>query len=204
MVVSLGVVYVLANLGQVIWAAHQEQVRRVQAIVVLGAAQYNGVPSPDLVARLSHALTLWRDGYAPILVVTGGKQPADEFTEADTGASWLAERGVPQADILREVHGRDTWESLSSVSQFLQMRGIRRVLLVSDPFHDDRVLMMSTELGMVPFVSPTHTSPVRGLGVVPYFAKETLEVSIGRIIGFRRLHEVDLWAQDTLGLGWLS
>jgi len=181
------VVYLAVTFVQVWWASRQDQARRAQAIIVLGSAQYNGVPSPDLRARLDHALTLWRAHLAPVIVVTGGKEPGDHFTEASAGADYLGSKGVPQSDILRETSGRDSWQSLSAAADFLRARGDRMVLLVSDPFHDERISLMSKELGLIPFVSPTRTSPIRGLSVAPYFAKETIEVAIGRIVGFRRL-----------------
>jgi len=183
-------VYLVVTLFQVWWASRQNQARPVQAIIVLGAAQYNGVPSPDLQARLDHALALWQAGLAPVIVVTGGKEPGDAFTEATAGANYLASKGVPQADILREVQGRDTWQSLSAAANFLEARHITRVLLVSDPFHDERILLIAKEVGLTPYVSPTRTSPIRGFAVVPYFAKETIEVAVGRIVGFRRLASV--------------
>lgn len=185
--VSVVVAYLVFNLAQVWWASRQNQARPVEAIVVLGAAQYNGVPSPDLRARLDQAASLWKDGLAPLVVVTGGKQPGDAFTEASASADYLSARGVPQADILREVNGRDSWQSLAAAATMLEQRHVTRVLLVSDPFHDKRIALMAGELGLTPFVAPTRTSPIRGLAVIPYFAKETVEVAIGRIIGFRRL-----------------
>ena len=175
-----------------VWAAsRRDQARPATAIVVLGAAQYNGVPSPDLSARLSHALVLWRHHLASTIVVTGGKAPGDAYTEATAGADWLVARGVPQASILREVSGRDSWESLESAAAILRRRGDRSVLLVSDPFHDERIALMSSELGLTPYVSPTRTSPIKGSATVPYFAKEAAEVAVGRIIGFRRLVSIE-------------
>jgi uncharacterized SAM-binding protein YcdF (DUF218 family) len=183
----VAVVYLLANLGLVWRASRDNQARQVQAIVVLGSAQYDGVPSPDLGARLGHALSLWHRHLAPVIVVTGGKEPGDSYTEAQASADWLAARGVPQSAILREVNGRDTWESLDATARFLKPRGIRTVLLVSDPYHDDRIALMTGQLGLTSYVSPTTTSPIKGGALVPYFAKETAEVAVGRIIGFRSL-----------------
>jgi uncharacterized SAM-binding protein YcdF (DUF218 family) len=138
-------------------------------------------------ARLDHAASLWRAGLAPLVVVTGGKQPGDVFTEAGAGATYLEAKGVPLSDVVLESAGRDSWQSLAAAAALLQARGARRVLLVSDPFHDERIVLMAGELGLTAYVSPTRTSPIRGVAVVPYFAKETLEVAIGRIVGFRRL-----------------
>jgi uncharacterized SAM-binding protein YcdF (DUF218 family) len=183
--------YVALNVFLVWRASTLDQARSVQAIIVLGSAEYNGVPSPDLEARLSHALDLWRRGLAPVVVVTGGKEPGDVTTEAGASAAWLAARGVPQSAILREVSGRNTWQSLDATAAFLRPRGIRRVLLVSDPYHDDRIASIAGALGLQPYVSPTRTSPIRGGAVVGYFAKEVAEVSVGRIIGFRNLGRLE-------------
>jgi uncharacterized SAM-binding protein YcdF (DUF218 family) len=193
--------YLLITLVQVWWASRQDQARPAQAIIVLGSAQYNGVPSPDLKARLDHALSLWKRGLASIIVVTGGKEPGDLYTEASASADYLSGMGVPPSRILREDGGRDSWQSLSATADFLKARGEIRVILVSDPFHDERISLMADELGLTPYVSPTRTSPIRGLSVVPYFAKETIEVAIGRVFGFRRLVGVSRRVQRSSGKG---
>ena len=189
--VAVAVAYLVVTLFQVWQASRLDQARPVQAIVVLGAAQYNGVPSPDLKSRLDHAYALWQRHLSDIIVVTGGKEPGDQFTEATAGANYLAARGVPQADILREVSGRNSWQSLESTAGFLEARGDRTVLLVSDPYHDKRIALMAGELGLRPYVSPTPNSPL-GFRTTAYnFVKETGEVAVGRIIGFRRLVDLD-------------
>jgi uncharacterized SAM-binding protein YcdF (DUF218 family) len=185
--VAAAALYLGVTFAQVWTASRRDQARPVQAIVVLGAAQYNGRPSPVLQARLDHAFDLWRAGRADVVVVTGGRQPGDRFTEATSSADYLLARGVPDAHLLREVSGRNSWQSLASAASFLKARGIRRVLLVSDPFHDLRISLMAAELGLTPYVSPTRTSPIRGTSVVGHMIRETAEVAIGRIVGFRRL-----------------
>jgi uncharacterized SAM-binding protein YcdF (DUF218 family) len=199
--VGLVVAYLLFNFAQVWWASRQNQARPAQAIVVLGAAQYNGVPSPDLRARLDQSLLLWRAGLTPVVVVTGGKEPGDAYTEATAGATYLEARGVPPADVVAEGTGRNSWQSLVAAASMLEGRQARRVLLVSDPFHDKRIALMAGELGLTPYVSPTRTSPIRGLAVIPYFAKETVEVALGRIVGFRRLTGVSRRVQQATKRG---
>jgi uncharacterized SAM-binding protein YcdF (DUF218 family) len=179
--------YLAITLVQVWQASRQDQARPVQAIVVLGAAQYNGRPSAVLKARLDHAFHLWQQRLSDKIVVTGGKQPGDRFTEASASAAYLAHLGVPDSDVLREVEGRNSWQSLAASAAFLRARNRVTVLLVSDPFHDKRIELMADELGLKAYVSPTRTSPITGLGQVPQFVKETFEVAIGRIVGFRRL-----------------
>jgi uncharacterized SAM-binding protein YcdF (DUF218 family) len=188
---ALVVAYLGFTFIQVWLAARRDQARPVQAIVVLGAAQYNGRPSPVLRARLDHAYDLWHRGLAKTMVVTGGRQPGDQFTEATASANYLESKGIPDVDVLRETGGRNSWESLAASANFLRQRGIHTVLLVSDPFHNERITLMADELGLQPFGSPTRTSPIRGAATVPHFAKESLEVAIGRVIGFRHLTE---WA----------
>ena len=98
--------YIGITFVQVWLASRHDGAKAADAIVVLGAAQYDGRPSPVLTARLDHALDLWKQGLAPVIVVTGGKRPGDRFTEATASANYLLERGVPDDKILREVQGR--------------------------------------------------------------------------------------------------
>lgn len=186
-IVGLVVLYLAVTLGQVWWTSRRDQARPTEAIVVLGAAQYNGRPSPVLRARLDHAADLWRRHLAPLIVVTGGRQPGDRFTEASASADYLITHGVPDAQILREVSGRTTWESLAAAARFLRQRGIDKVLLVSDPFHSERLIAVAGELSLHGYASPTRTSPIRGWSALPYFGRETFAVAAGRIVGFRRL-----------------
>jgi uncharacterized SAM-binding protein YcdF (DUF218 family) len=193
--VALVVVAAVAFLGvtfvQVWQQSGRDEARRAQAIVVFGAAQYNGRPSPVLRARLDHAAALWKQGYADVIVVTGGKEPGDRVTEAAASADYLATLGVPDPSVLREVNGRTSWQSLASVSAFLKRRGVRRVILVSDGFHALRVRAMAGELGLSAYTSPTRTSPIKGTSAWPYFVKETVAVGVGRVVGFRRAAGID-------------
>ncbi len=192
-VTAIGAAYVAVTSFQVWQASRQDQARAVQAIVVLGAAEYNGRPSPDLKARLDHTYDLWARHLSETVVVTGGKQPGDRVTEATAAADYLAARGVPQAAILREVSGRNSWQSLESTAAFLKARQRTTVLLVSDPYHDKRISLIAAELGLQPYVSPTRNSPL-GTGATLFnFAKETGEVAVGRIIGFRHLVDLNAW-----------
>jgi len=186
-VVCLAGVYYCVNLYQVWSVGNSDQVRAADAIVVLGAAQYDGRPSPQLRARLDHVVELWKLGVAPLVVVTGGNQPGDRFTEASASAAYLEQHGVTAAAILQENRGRSSWESLAGVAKLLNQRSATRVLLVSDPFHSQRIRLVAQELGLTAYVSPTRTSPVRGATAVIKELKEALGISIGRVIGFKRL-----------------
>jgi len=185
-VVALLLAYVAFTFLQVWLASRRDEAKPAQAIVVLGAAQYNGRPSSILKARLDHAYDLYARKLAPLIVVTGGKQPGDVYTEAASSAAYLAEKGVPDDAILREVDGRNSWESLASASQFLKDRDIHSVLLVSDPFHSYRITAMASELGLQGHSSPTRTSPITGASVARYLLRETAAVAVGRIVGYRR------------------
>ena len=189
--VAAVVLYLVVTFVQVWRAAEDDQARPAEAIVVFGAAQYNGVPSPVLAARLDHAIDLYRRDLAPVIVVTGGSQPGDQFTEATASANYLIERGVPDDDVLREVSGTSSWQSLAAAASVLEDRSIREVLLVSDPFHALRIRAMASELGLDGHPSPTTTSPIRGISEARYMARETVAVAVGRLIGFRRQASIE-------------
>jgi uncharacterized SAM-binding protein YcdF (DUF218 family) len=162
--------------------------RPAQAVIVLGTAQYNGRPSAVLRARLDHAAALYHRKIAPLLVVTGGKAEGDRFTESAASANYLHTKGVPDEAILREATGRTSWQSLAASARFLiQDRGIRDVVLVSDPFHAARIKGIAGELGFRAATSPTRTSPIKGLSEFRHMVTETAQVGVARVIGFRRL-----------------
>ena len=154
--------YYVVTFVQVWWAARQGDTRHSQAIVVLGAAQYNGRPSPVFKARLDHAATLYHDRVAPLIVVTGGKQTGDIFTEATSGANYLHDKGIPDSAILRETTSHTSWESLLAAARVLRHRSEKQVVLVSDPFHALRIRSIANELGLDAVTSPTRTSPISG------------------------------------------
>ena len=182
----VGIGYLAVTFVQVWQASRSDGARASDAIVVLGAAQYDCVPSPALEHRLDRALALYEEGVAPRIVVTGGKRAGDRCTEAEAGALYLLARGVPDADILREVKGRNTWESIAASALFLTERGDTRVVLVTDDYHALRVRAIADELGLEPVVSPVGAN-----ATLRELAKETGAVAVGRIVGFRRLVDID-------------
>ena len=190
-VAVLAAVYLGAVFVEVWRFGRQEQARPVDAIVVLGAAQWDGTPSPVLRARLDHALDLYRRGLAPLVVVTGGKQPADRFTEAAVSARFLRDNGVPAAAIVQETQGRTSWQELQTAATLLRARGLRRVLLVSDPYHQRRIVGMSRDLGLQAFSSPTRSSPEPLGHLAPHYVTETMGVAAAHLIGFRHLVWID-------------
>ena len=189
--VAAVVLYLAVTFTQVWWAAHNDQAGPAEAIVVFGTAQYNGVPSPVLAARLDHAIDLYEKRLAPVIVVTGGNQPGDKFTEATASANYLIRRGVPDDDVLREVSGTSSWQSLAAAASFLTERQIDDVLLVSDPFHSLRIRAMAAELGLEARTSPTRTSPIKGGSEARHMVRETVAVAVGRITGFRRQASIE-------------
>ena len=137
----------------------RDEQRPAGAIVVMGAAQYGGRPSPVFAARLDHAVALYLAGLAPRFVVTGGSAPGDRWTEAATARAYALEHGVPESAILVEDRGRTTLESLDRVAVILREAGVRDAIFVSSPSHMLRVLRIAADLGIMAWGSPTRTGP---------------------------------------------
>jgi len=185
-VMVLALAYGLFSYWQVWSVGRSDQARAVDAIVVMGAAQYDGRPSPQLAARLDHVVDLWPEGLAPLIVVTGGNQPGDRFTEADASAAYLVERGVPAGALLLEGEGSTTYESLSNVAELID-DSVETVLIVTDPYHALRSRLIAESVGLTAYVSPTPDSVVSGVKEVQREFTEAAGVALGRIIGFERL-----------------
>ena len=178
--------YYAVSFWQVWSTGRTDQARNVDAIVVMGAAQYDGQPSPQLAARLDHVVELWDVGIAPLVVVTGGNQEGDRFTEAAASARYLVDRGVPESVIVQEAAGSTTHESLARARGLLD-ESVDTVLVVTDPYHALRSRLTAQEVGFTAYVSPAPDSVVGGsTGLRREFA-ETAGVAVGRIIGFERL-----------------
>jgi uncharacterized SAM-binding protein YcdF (DUF218 family) len=155
-------VVVVAGIAVVrIWQqGDRDEQRAVDAIVVLGAAQYDGRPSPVFEARLDHAVRLFQSGIAKSFVVTGGKLPGDRTTEAAVARQFALDHDVPKAAIFGENEAHNTLESLRSVAAEMRERGLHSAVFVSDPTHMLRVLRIAKDLGIDAYGSPTTTSPV--------------------------------------------
>jgi uncharacterized SAM-binding protein YcdF (DUF218 family) len=137
-----------------------DQAQAAESIVVLGAAQYDGHPSPVLRARLDHALELWNRCLAQVVILTGGTGLGDTTSEAAVGRGYMRQHGVPDRAIILENEGRTTRESMQAVARLLKHRGLKTAILVSDPFHMLRLWILSRRLGLIPYMSPTRTSPI--------------------------------------------
>lgn len=181
-VIAVGVAYVAVTFTQVWWAARQDDAQPADAIVVMGAAQYDGRPSPVLAARLDHAASLWQGGLAPVIVVTGGKQEGDRVTQGFAGFEYLRNAGIPEEALLVETGGTDTYTELSATAHILTEEGLGRdVVLVSSPSHALRLDGIASEVGLV-----AHVSPIDGDPSLRELARETAAVAVGRFVGYRR------------------
>ncbi|HEY0932074.1 MAG TPA: YdcF family protein [Gemmatimonas sp.] len=185
----------LVCLGAIVYWSRGSDEGSADAIVVLGAAQYGGRPSPVLRARLDHALGLWRSERAPWVVLTGGRRPGDQISEAAAGRRYLVRRGVPNQTVRLEQVGRTSLASMQGASNLLHAlrdslaaapRGTGqnarapladrpRVLLVSDPFHMLRLDLLARLHGLQPMTSPTRTSPISAnRAVLEYMVRESI------------------------------
>jgi uncharacterized SAM-binding protein YcdF (DUF218 family) len=148
------------SLAAVLFWEHRDNARPASAIVVLGAAQYVGRPSPVLRARVDHAIDLYRRHLAPKIIFTGGFGDRDTTSEAAVGQRYAIDHGVPASAILIENSGRSTSESMHNVATLMAAEPSREVILVSDPFHMLRLSILARRYGMIPMASPTRTSPI--------------------------------------------
>jgi uncharacterized SAM-binding protein YcdF (DUF218 family) len=178
-VLAAGSIYTVA-LVRVLMVSQQDQRRPVDAIVVLGAAQYNGRPSPVLRARLDHALQLYREGMAPRIVVTGGVGRGDTTSEATVGRHYLVAHRVPASAVVVQAQGRSTQASMTAVADWLKSEHLSRVLLVSDPFHMLRLRLEARRNDLEAYTSPTDSSPISDNPVVElrYLAAEALKIPV--------------------------
>ena len=182
------VVAAIATSGIVVWrAAHHDDASdhpHADAIVVLGAAQYNGTPSPVFEGRLDQAYRLWEEKKADLIVTVGSNQPGDTTTEAESARTYLVGRGVPATAIVALPVGHTTFESLQAVEQTLKDRSLTSAFLVSDPWHNARIKAMAHDLGFTGYASATWTSAAtseesRGQGYI----RETFAYLYYRLFG---------------------
>jgi uncharacterized SAM-binding protein YcdF (DUF218 family) len=150
----------LVSLVAVVAASHRDAAEPADAIVVLGAAQYNGRPSPVLKARLDHAVALYQRKLAPFIIVTGGVGVGDTLSEAAVAERYLWAAGIPDPAILKDSGGRSSVASLRAAAHQVRVRGGRRVILVSDGFHMLRLTIIARRFGLVPLPSPATQSPI--------------------------------------------
>lgn len=191
-VLATGVVLAVVagvNVSQVWMAGRTDDRRAVDAIVVMGAAQYDGRPTQQFKARLDHALELWLDGVAPIIVTTGGNQPGDRFTEGGSGAKYLNERGVDASSLVIEETGSTTRRSLVGVAELLAERGAEHVVIVTEPFHALRSQLIAQDLGLRVTLSSTRSSPMGTQDALRHHVVEGLGVTLAQFFGFDTLDD---------------
>ena len=176
--------WVISILSVFVWGA-RDMARPADAIVVLGAAQYAGRPSPVLKARLDHAIALWKRGLAKRLVLTGGRGDGDTISEAAVGRRYVMKAGVADSAILLENEGRTTDASVEAVASIMEEKKLERAILVSDPFHMLRLQILAKRYGVESVTSPTRTSPISAnrLEALAYVMSESLKVPATIMLG---------------------
>lgn len=158
--VLVATVLVVAGTAFAVWKqARADERAPAAAILVLGSAQYDGVPSPVFEARLDHALDLYEQGLAPVLVTVGGKRDGDRFTEAEAGSQWLQDLGVPAEAITAVGEGANTLASMRAVAEVYRDQGWSSLVVVTDPWHELRTNRIAADLGMDTLSSPTRQGP---------------------------------------------
>lgn len=175
----------LASAGLVLWFASTDRAAPAEAIVVMGAAQYRGRPSPVLRSRLDHAVALYARGIAPRLVLTGGIAEGDVQSEAAVSRTYVMAQGVPDTALLQENEGRTTSESLRHVAQLLEARGLTRVVVVSDGFHLFRAWTAARHHGLRVRTSPARPGDplLSRLARQPmYFLSESLKAPLALFV----------------------
>lgn len=185
-----GAVYFGVNFVSIIIVGSQDKGTTADAIVVMGAAQYDGRPSPQLAARLDHAKKLWDDKRAPMIAVTGGKLEGDRFTEAEASRRYLADLGVPDDAIVGEDQGVATWDSVVALAPVLRENNVISVIVVTDPYHEQRSVLSFRQEGFTAFASATSSSPLSGGTLIRRTIREALGISLGRIVGFDTLFDL--------------
>ena len=162
----------------------RDEAQKADAIVVLGAAQYVGRPSPVLRARVDHAVSLWKRGLAPTLILTGGIGVGDTTSEAAVARKYAMSRGIPDRAIVLEINGRTTSESMRAVARIMDDREQESVILVSDPFHMLRLSILARRYGLEPYTSPTRTSPIESNREErwKYMVSESVKVPLAYIL----------------------
>ncbi len=184
----VGVFAVVAFSGITVWrSAHHDgasDVERADAIIVLGAAQYDGTPSPVFQGRLDHAALMYEQGRSPMVMVLGANQPGDRTTEADAGRAYLIEQGVPEDAIIAIPVGHTSYESLQAAARQMQDQQLETAFLVSDPWHNARIEAMAADLGITGHASATWTSAAKTEGTrLPGYVRETFAYLAYRILG---------------------
>jgi uncharacterized SAM-binding protein YcdF (DUF218 family) len=189
LVLSVVILYFAIGFVQIWLTGREHSTKDAQAILVFGTTEDNGTPSPELAARLDHALALYRARRAAWVVVTGGRLSGDTHSEAGVSAAFLEARGVPRDRVI-VGSGRDTWQNVASVVGAMKRHHLATVLCVTDPFHEYRAMAISSGQGLTPYPSPVAHAPSSGGSLWWYYLRETVAVGVGRLVGF---HTLSTW-----------
>lgn len=178
----------LLSLASVVFWGQRDTATRSDVIVVLGAAQYDGRPSPVLRSRLDHALALWKGGMAQRVILTGGQGPGDTTSEAAVGRTYLRRKGVPETQMLVENRSRNTEESIEAVAALMKTEDLADAILVSDPFHMLRLKILAWRYDLRVVTSPTRTSPISANPVetASYVLSESVKVPLSLVFSMWR------------------
>jgi len=178
LVALVAIVFVLASSVIAIriqQASRGDPPQKADAIVVFGAAEYSGRPSPVLKARLDHALELFHRGLAPVVITTGGAGLDPVYSEGGVGREYLQEHGIPDADLIGETQGSDTDESATRVANIMYTNHLRTALVVSDGYHMFRIKQMMARKGIEAFGAPRPDSlPKTAWGRIEGVTREVL------------------------------
>ncbi|MGH2652105.1 MAG: YdcF family protein, partial [Actinomycetota bacterium] len=179
---------VLGTTGGAVWrAAHTDDASRIahaDVIIVLGAAQYGGRPSPVFQGRLDHAALLYEKGFADKVMVLGAGQPGEATTEGEAGAGYLTAEGIPDGDVIPQPHGSTTRESLEAAAALMDDLGLATAFLVSDPWHNLRIRRIAHDLGIEGYVSATWHSAAKSQGTrLAGYVRETFAYLVYRLTG---------------------
>ncbi len=158
----LVLVWLLGVTAWIVWIGERDQAAHADAIIVLGAAAYDAKPSPVFQERIRHGLDLYRAGYAPLLIFTGGYGGRGaRFSESQVARRYALKQGVPDDAILIETASRNTVQNLVEAKRLMDQHGIHRVIIVSDPLHMARALRLSREMGIDALASSTPSTRFR-------------------------------------------
>ncbi len=178
----LAVAYVAFLYSRIETQSARDEAQPADAIVVFGAAEYSGRPSPVFRARLDHAYTLFQRGLAPLIITTGGHGEDAHFSEGGVGHDYLLGRGVPEKNLIAETQSNDTADSAERVAVILKVNGKRTCLAVSDDYHIFRVKQMLEAQGLVVYGAPRpETRPRSGFDRAVVVLKEVLSYTLWRL-----------------------
>ena len=158
--ILVGALLAVCGVAFAVWKVARDDTRQhADTIVVLGSAQYNGKPSPNFQARLTHAMDLYQSGIADVIVTVGGSRSGDEYTEAGAGRTWLIQQGVPEDAVVAVPTGSNTLQSARAIGKLFKKMGWHDTVVVTDPWHTLRASEMIRAQGVTTYISPTRSGP---------------------------------------------